>query len=93
MDRSTTPHRVIYTEDYYAIGHASRFVHPGARRIASPDFGRSGLETVSFQNQDGSIVLLVLNNAGTDAAFAIRWEEKVAHAKLSPGSLATYVWK
>jgi len=51
VDRSTTPHRVIYTEDYYAIGHASRFVHPGARRIASPDFGRSGLETVSFQKQ------------------------------------------
>jgi glucosylceramidase len=93
VDRSTTPHRVIYTEDYYAIGHASRFVHPGARRISSPDFGRSGLETVSFQNKDGSIVLLVLNNASTDAAFAIRWEGKVAHAKLSPGALATYEWK
>jgi glucosylceramidase len=93
IDRSVSPHRVTYTEDYYAIGHASRFVHPGATRIASSDFGRTGLETVAFQNKDGSTTLLVLNNTSKDAAFEIHWDGKLAHADLSAGALATYIWK
>jgi glucosylceramidase len=93
IDRSVTPHQVTYTEDYYAVGHASRFVHTGATRIDSSDFGREGLETVAFQNKDGSIVLIVLNNMNKDEDFAIRWNGKIARATLSGGSLATYVWK
>jgi len=91
--RSVTLHQVTYTEDYYAVGHASRFVHTGATRIDSSDFGREGLETVAFQNKDGSIVLIVLNNMNKDEDFAIRWNGKIARATLSGGSLATYVWK
>jgi glucosylceramidase len=93
IDRSVTPHQVIYTEDYYAVGHASRFVHPGATRIYSSDFGRNGLQTVAFQNKDGSIALIVLNNMNKDEDFEIRWNGKIARATLSGGSLATYVWK
>jgi glucosylceramidase len=66
VNRSTEPHAVTYTADYYAIGQASQFVHPGAVRIDSNELGQSGIETVAFKNTDGSIVLLVLNNADAD---------------------------
>ena len=35
--------------EYYALAHASRFVRPGARRIASTA-GVDGLENVAFRN-------------------------------------------
>lgn len=93
VDRSAEPHNVTYTPDYYAIGHASRFVHPGAVRIDSTDLGEASLETVAFKNTDGSIVLLVLNNAGTSQDFAVGWHGKQFRASLSAGSVATYEWR
>src|SRR6266568_2470872 len=47
--------------EYYALAHASRFVRPGARRIASTS-GIAGLESVAFRNSDdGSKALIVVN--------------------------------
>lgn len=93
VDRSKDPHQPIYTVDYYAVGHASKFVHPGAVRIATNDLSAEGLESVAFQNRDGSIILLVLNNAETPSDFQISWRGKDAHASISAGSMATYMWK
>ena len=42
--------------EYYVLGHASRFVMPGAHRIESTT-GVKGLATVAFQNADGSMAL------------------------------------
>jgi glucosylceramidase len=93
IDRSTTPARPIFTADYYAIGHASRFVRPGAVRIGSTDFGRTSLETVAFQNSDRSIALIVLNNASVARQFTIAWRGKRFTSALPPGALATYLWR
>jgi glucosylceramidase len=93
IDRSSEPHKVGYTQDYYAIGHASRFVRPGAVRIGSTDLGPTDLETVAFQNLDGSIALLVLNNADKPAQFSVSWDGKNFPASLKAGSMATYVWR
>src|SRR5262249_16898855 len=73
VDRSQNPHQTTYTVDYYAVGHASKFVHSGAVRIATNDLSAAGLESVAFQNRDGSIALLVLNDAETPSDFEINW--------------------
>ena len=108
VDLKQTPPAVTYTGDYYALGHASRFVNPGATRIASsnvpgaiasrePSSGssahRDALETAAFQNPDGSFALLVLNNQPTEADFFIRWHNRSFAAQLPAGSLATYIWR
>jgi glucosylceramidase len=92
VDRSAEPHKITYTLDYYAVGQASHFVQPGAVRIDSTDLGSSSLETVAFQNSDGSIALLVLNNADKTADFAVSWGGKNFQTSLSAGSVATYLW-
>jgi glucosylceramidase len=92
VDLSAEPHTVTYSADYYAIGHASRFVHPGAVRIDSSDLSEDSLETVAFQNTDGSIVLLVLNNAGTSQDFSVSWHGSSFTTSLSAGSVSTYEW-
>lgn len=93
IDRSTTPARPHFTADYYAIGHASHFVTPGAIRIDSTDFGRTSLETVAFQNPDHSIALIVLNNASTTLPFTVLWRGRRFAGTVPPGSLATYRWR
>ena len=92
VDRTVEPHTVTYTADYYAIGHASRFVHPGAVRIDSSDLTQAGLETVAFKNTNGSIVLLVLNNADTSQVFSVSWHGSSFRTSLGAGSVSTYQW-
>src|SRR5260370_26052737 len=51
--------KLIYTNSYYYIGHFSKFIRPGARRIlASPS--RSMLLTTAFVNADGTLAVVVL---------------------------------
>lgn len=92
VDLKQSPAAVSYTGDYYGLGHASRFVFPGATRIDSASFGTTSLQTVAFQNPDGSIVLLVLNNETGSKEFHVRWHGREFRTALGPGVLATYVW-
>ena len=92
VDESTSPAQVKITADYTALGHASKFVLPGARRIESNTFGQGSLEDVAFQNPDGSIVLLVLNSGEGAAQFNIGWRGQFAQHKLAGGAAATFVW-
>jgi glucosylceramidase len=92
VDLTQTPATVTYTGDFFALGQASQFVRPGATRIDSSSFGRQSLETVAFQNADGSIALLVLNNKAQVVSFDVSFHGGILHASLQPGSLATYSW-
>jgi len=83
---------VTRNEEYYALGHASRFVRPGARRIAST-LVRDSLETVAFRNPDGSTVLIAANPLATDLAFSVRTSGRVFHAQLPASSVATFRWR
>jgi glucosylceramidase len=82
---------VTRTQEYYAFGHASRFVKPGAVRIGSP--GKLGdLRTVAFQNRDGTRVLIVLNVGAQPGMFAITEGARSFKAWLPARSAGTFVW-
>lgn len=82
---------VTRTQEYYAFGHASRFVKPGAVRIGSP--AKLGdLRTVAFQNRDGGRVLIVLNVGREPASFAIGDGAKRFKASLPARAAATFTW-
>ena len=93
VDESTSPAQVRTTPDYTALGHASKFVEPGARRIESNTFGPGSLEDVAFQNPDGSIVLLVLNSSDGAIEFNVGWHGQFAQYKLGAGEAVTLLWK
>jgi glucosylceramidase len=92
VDHSATPAKIIPTADFSALGHASKFVVPGAERIDSNSFEQGSLEDVAFRNPDGSIVLIVLNSSGQTTAFNIAWKNKYASYKLTAGAVATFRW-
>lgn len=76
---------------YYYIGHFSKYVQRGARRIGSSKWSRD-IETVSFKNPDGSIVTVVLNSTDTDMPFAFRICGRVIECTAQAHSIATYIF-
>ncbi len=75
---------------WYIIGHASKFVRPGAVRIGSTMI--DGLPNVAFRNPDGSKVAIVLNDSGNQRSFNIRYSGKKLAVTLPPGSVGSFVW-
>lgn len=81
---------VHYQSAYYALGHFSRFVRRGARRLeltAPPD----PLEAAAFRNPDGSIVLVVLNRTDEDRSAPIAVGSRRFASDFSHRSLTTLV--
>ena len=84
---------VTRNEEYYALAHASRFVRPGAKRIASAT-GVDSLETVAFRNaDDGSTVLIAVNTGKLGRTFAVRSSARSFRFKLPPGAVVTFRWQ
>jgi glucosylceramidase len=79
--------------DYYVLGHASKFLLPGAVRIASNELTSTKLKNVAFSNPDGTIVLYAVNAGTTSQTFRIGFHEKTVATILPSGSVATFVWK
>lgn len=75
---------------YYIIAQASKFVRPGAVRIASNNL--NALPNVAFKNTDGKMVLIVLNEAGSTQEFDIKYKGRQFTAVLNPGAAGTYIW-
>ena len=81
---------IIRNQEYYAFGHASRFVLPGAVRVASSQ--APGLSSVAFVNPDGGRVLVVYNEMAAAADISLGEDEWRTEATLPGRSAATYVW-
>jgi glucosylceramidase len=92
IDTRTSPSTVSMTVDYVALGHASKFVVPGASRIES-NSRSSALENVAFRNPDGSIVLITLNSGSTALPFTVEWSGQTFAYRLDAGAAATFLWK
>lgn len=83
--------RVTRNIEYYAFGHASRFVQQGARRIDSAG-EVPGLDHVAFTNPDGSTVLVVSNSAPQPRRFTVQAPGQRTGYTLPAGSVVTLVW-
>ena len=75
---------------YYNVAVASKFVRPGAIRIAS-NIPKS-LPNVAFKNADGRIALIVLNDSSAAQTFTIGWGRRQARVTLAGGAVGTYIW-
>ncbi|GIG04213.1 discoidin domain-containing protein [Catellatospora coxensis] len=82
--------------EYYTIGHLSKFVRPGAVRIASTSFGTTGwngqITDVAFRNPDGSTALVVHNENDDPRTFAVAVGTQQFEYTLPGGALATFTW-
>jgi glucosylceramidase len=76
--------------EYYVLGHASRFVLPGAFRVGSATRGDQ-VEAAGFVNPDGSRVAILHRKSG-DGPLTIALDGERYSVALPAGSVATLRW-
>ena len=77
--------------EYYVLGHASRFVLPGAYRVEARKSGNQ-VEAAAFLNPDGSRVA-ILHRASGDGPVSIAIDGERYSVALPNGSVATLRWR
>lgn len=83
---------LIFTNAYYYIGHFSKFIMPGAKRVLCSS-SRSHLLTTAFLNPDGELVIVVMNDSGKPANYLLSIGNQVAKTTAMPHSISTLVVK
>jgi glucosylceramidase len=81
---------IIYTNSYYYIGHFSRFIHRGAKRIGISS-SRDHIETTGFINPDGEIVVIIFNKSDQATDLKLCIDSKAADIKSLAHSIMTVV--
>lgn len=76
--------------EYYVLGHASRFVLPGAFRIAADRKG-GGIEAAAFLNRDGSTVAILHRTSG-EGPVTLAHDGRRYSFDMPVGSVATLRW-
>jgi glucosylceramidase len=82
---------LTYLSSYYYIGHFSKFIKPGARRIASSP-SRSQLLSTAFLNPAGKATVVVMNPSDKPASYWLWLNGNAADVNSPPHSIQTLVF-
>lgn len=82
---------ITRNEEYYALAHASRFVRPGAIRIASTS--DTTIQHVAFLSSDQRLATVIIANpARSDIVVAITGTNAPVQLRMPARSVATVQW-
>jgi glucosylceramidase len=87
---NSTTGAVTKNVEYYTIGHYSKYVLPGAKRIYSSN--TNGIVSVAFLNPDGSKALIAFNNTALSNSFYVQWGTQAFPYTLASHAAVTFVW-
>lgn len=87
---NTKTGELSYLSSYYYIGHFSKFIQPGARRIASSP-SRSQLLSTAFLNPDGKMTVVVMNSSEKNVPYWLWVNGNAAEVNSSAHSIQTLV--
>ena len=77
---------------FYYIGHFSKFINAGAKRIAHSRYS-SDIETVAFKNPDNSIVIILLNRNNFNKEYNLVFKDIFIHDNLDSHAIVSYLIK
>ncbi|RYD87224.1 MAG: glycosyl hydrolase, partial [Sphingobacteriales bacterium] len=87
-----TKGKLIYTNSYYYLGHFSKFIRPGAKRIACSS-SRDSLATTAFRNTDGSLAVVVLNTSANKIPYSLWLAGNAVPVTSLPHSITSLIIK
>jgi glucosylceramidase len=79
---------LTYTNSFYYIGHFSKFIRPGAKRIAC-SASRSSLLATAFANASGAIATIVMNKTEKPVNYLVWTNGNAAEVTIPPRSIQT----
>jgi glucosylceramidase len=91
LHADTKTGRLIYTNSFYYIGHFSKFIRPGSRRVASSP-SRSALISTAFVGADGKVSTVVMNRGEKEVAYYLWVGGQAAEVKSPPHSIQTLIF-
>jgi glucosylceramidase len=82
--------QIYYMNSFYYIGHFSKFIRPGAKRIIS-SASRGQFLTTAFINTDGKIAVIVMNQSNDKIPYRLWIDGQAAEVTSLPHSIQTLV--
>jgi glucosylceramidase len=82
--------QVDFTVGYYDMGHLTKFVRPGAFRIAST--ASAVVPNVALRNPDGSTALVAYNDAAGAQTVRVNWGGSSFAYSLPAKTTGTFTW-
>lgn len=77
---------------YYYMGHFSRYIKSGARKIGFSKF-TDKIEGSAFQNADDSMVVVLLNRNEVNQEFNLHLNGEILHDNLDSHAILTFIIK
>jgi len=87
---NTNTGELTYTNAYYYIGHFSKFIRAGAKRIAS-SASRDKLLTTAFRNPGGTLCVIVMNKTDEKINYLLWIKGMAAQVTSNPHSIETLI--
>ncbi|MCX2720559.1 glycoside hydrolase family 30 protein [Lentiprolixibacter aurantiacus] len=81
---------LLLTNSYYYIGHFSKYIRPGAKRISSVSSANVVLST-AFVNLDGSVVIVAMNQGDEDKDYRVTLGNKTANLQIPAHGIQTLI--
>jgi glucosylceramidase len=91
MHADTRDGSLHYMNSFFYIGHFSKYIKPGAKRIAVSS-SRAQLLTTGFKNPDGTVVVVVMNQGETEVDFRLYVGDQAAETTSLPHSIMTLMF-
>jgi glucosylceramidase len=88
---NTTTAELTYTPSYYYLGHFSKFIESGAKRISSVS-SRSQLLTTSFLNKTGKVVTIIMNQSDKKVNYYLCIGTEAAEVFILPHAIQTLIY-
>lgn len=88
----TTKNEVIFESSFYYIGHFSKYIRPGAKRICSTKY-TDKLEVTAFKNRDGMIAMVVMNRTDEELPYTLRCRDELAEASIPAHAIQTLLFR
>ena len=79
---------LTYLNSFYYLGHFSKFIRPGAKRIVCSS-NSDDLRATAFMNQDGSIAVVTMNSTEKSMEFSTWIEGRSVKTKSPAHSIIT----
>lgn len=82
---------LTFQSSYYYIGHFSKYIRPGAIRVACSKYTEA-LQTTAFKNPNGELVVVVLNRTDDGHPYVLRNNEQIAEGSIPAHSIQTLIF-
>lgn len=87
----TRTDKLIYTPSYFYIGHFSKFIKPGAKRISTTT-SRSTIESTSFENPDGKIITVIMNDSSKNINYKLIVQNSEINNEIAAHAMQTIIY-